>query len=126
MFSGDKVVFPPPGLFSYARYALVYYLLYLSTVKKKEIKNILLPDYMCHEVGSALRGCGYQPFYYSLDRNFDVPLDFLDDLKRAQIEYQVMLVAHFYGKVSRNLRLVTRVCRERENLTRTVSIPSGQ
>ncbi len=110
----EKMQFPPPGVFSFARYALIYYLMYLSFVQKREIRNVLLPDYMCHEVGAALRGYGYEPHYYSLDRHFDIRFGVMRELIEEPHACNVMIIGHFYGRICRNFEEVARVCRERD------------
>jgi hypothetical protein len=110
---GDRMAFPPPGLFSFARYALLYYLQYLSSLRRKPLERVLLPDYMCHEVAETLRSHGYDPHFYSLDPPFDVSIADLDRLLQQPVRWDAIVVAHFHGRVCRNLRQVTSWCAER-------------
>lgn len=110
---GARMAFPPPGLFSFARYALVYYLDYLSSIRRKPVERVLLPEYMCHEVAETLRVHGYAPQFYSLDDPFEVSLADLDRLLEQPVEWDAIIVTHFHGRICRNLQQVTSRCVER-------------
>jgi len=103
------MVFPPPGLFSLARYALIHYLQYLSSLRTRPVRRVLLPDYMCHEVATSLRYHGYESGYYALDQDFGVSGQAVADAI-ADSRYDVVLFGHFYGKTCPNLAEVSHIC----------------
>jgi hypothetical protein len=108
-----RIAFPAPGMFSFARYALVYYLGYLSSIRDKPVARVLLPDYMCHEVATTLRDYGYEPHFYPLEQDFDVSMEALETLLRRPGRWDAMVVGHFHGRMCRNLKDVSALCRER-------------
>jgi dTDP-4-amino-4,6-dideoxygalactose transaminase len=114
LIGGDRMAFPPPGLFSFARYALLYYLQYLSSTRRKPLERVLLPDYMCHEVAETLRSHGYDPHFYSLEPPFDVSIVDLEKLLQQPVRWDAIVVAHFHGRVCRNLQQVASRCAERD------------
>ncbi len=113
VWNKDKIAFPPPRVFSFARYALIYYLDYLTSARNRRDRNVLLPDYMCRDVSQTLREHGYEPCYYPLDHNFAVSVAGLDRLVRSGRDYDAIIVGHFYGKLCRNLKEIIGLCRNR-------------
>ncbi len=113
LLSGPRVPFPPPGPFSFARYALIYYLQYLSSVRNKPVRRVLLPDHMCHEVANSLRDYGYEAGYYALGADFRVAENAVEEALTRDTGYDVMLLGHFYGRICRNLESIVGLCRKR-------------
>jgi hypothetical protein len=113
ILTGQRIFFPPPGLFSFARYALIYYLQYLSSLRKEPVRRVLLPDHMCHEVANSLREYGYEVGYYALGENFHVAEKAVEEALTNDPGYKVILLGHFYGRICRNLESIIRLCRDR-------------
>lgn len=105
-----KLDFPPPGLFSTARRAILCYLNYLSEAGRRRPQAVLLPDYMCREVGLALREAGYSARFYPLDRSFDVSLKGLETAIQGAGGTCAVVAAHFYGRICRNIAEVEKLC----------------
>lgn len=104
---------PPPGLFSYARHALLYYLRYLAEVRKKPVEGVLLPDYMCHEVANALRQHGYRAVYYPLADRFEVTVEAIKRACAYSDDADVILACHFYGRMNPAFAECSKLCREK-------------
>lgn len=112
LLDGRKLSFPAPGLFSVARHALTGYLHYLSSLRPKPVKNILVPDYMCHEVNSALRQSGFKLARYGLTPDLDATVDSLEAAARG-VEVDALILTHFYGRMTRQLPEIAAWCRGR-------------
>ena len=106
-----KLAFPPPGVFSVARHAMIAYLRYLSEVRRKPTATVLIPDYMCHEVVTALAEAGFRLRRYALDENLDASASDLDAAAGDGVD--AVVLTHFYGRVARRLPEIAAWCRRR-------------
>ena len=98
--------------FSYFRHAFILYLRFLKEKKERAVKTILLPDYMCHEVVKSLRDEGYDIVFYPLDKDFEIDIEVLQKLLEAAQKIDVVVVAHFYGKIVRNFSDIAGLCQK--------------
>lgn len=81
------------------RNAIESLLLFLK--EKKNVKQVLLPDYMCGTVKDATIRAGFRPEYYKIDRNYDfIP----EEIEEKLSQDTCLFVAHYFGKkLNRNL-----------------------
>jgi|GEM_PF-3130522 len=114
LIGARRLAFPHYGIFSCARYGLLYYLDYLRQARSGASVRVLLPDYMCRDVGHALKQHGYEPLYYPLAADFDVAEEALAEIDAQGPGCLAILLGHFYGRLSRNRRAVARWCREKD------------
>lgn len=114
LIGSRRLSFPHYGIFSCARYGLLSYLDYVSQTRPGATRRVLLPDYMCRDVGHALKQHGYEPRYYPLGADFEVSMQALEDVEAQTGRCQAIVLGHFYGRLSRNRRAVARWCREKD------------
>ena len=89
-------------LFSHARGALLYYLTKLKSVKKRS--EVLLPDYICDDLVSAIKSAGFNVTYYLVQD--DLGPDTGDVIKKASDKTLAVLVVHYFGFLSSSVNIL--------------------
>lgn len=94
--------------FQSGRNAIESLMLFLKT--NRNIKKVLLPDYMCETVKAAVVRAGFEPEYYKIGRNYDfVP----EEVEGKLSQNMCLFVAHYFGK-RMNQKLLEDIMRWKE------------
>jgi dTDP-4-amino-4,6-dideoxygalactose transaminase len=96
-------------LFSHARGALLYFLNKLKCVKRGS--EILLPDYICDELVSAIKSAGFDVTYYFVQEDLKPDTD--DVIKKTSNKTLAVLVVHYFGFFSSPVNIL-RHCNQND------------
>jgi hypothetical protein len=99
-------------LFSYSRHAMLAFISYLTMSRGLQGINLILPEYMCHEVINALRPVCNKVCFFTQSDDFSYDLAALIAQCEAE-DINVIMHSHLYGKY-RPLDDVRVFCDDRE------------
>jgi hypothetical protein len=95
---GGPLPAPTPFLFSFERHALERWLQFAESRRGARLADVLVPDYMCHEVVASLRAAGRTVSYYPLGPGFEPDVERLAGLLAPRRGRAAVMACHFYGR----------------------------